>query len=147
MDRHYTYEELKTMIHSPQPIRDEVLEHIAVCEKCMEKFIAISQEVPVTPARNSAINIMENLTIRKYRMKEMMFNARVVFGVMAAIIMLFRTPLPNPQAQTDIITRNRQQMIQIEEKKEKFSEEIQENFNTFFENFTKGPTDNDKTEE
>lgn len=150
MDKHYTYEEIKKLINSSTPIPDEIIEHIAVCEKCSEAFFSATEEMPVSPIRNVSVNIMERAAIKKQQMKDMMFNARVVFGVIVAVLMLFQTPLPNPHAETDIIEKNRQQMTSMEEFKEEFKEEfikdIQESFDRFTENYMKGST-NDKTEE
>jgi len=146
MDKHYTYEEIKKLINSPTPIPDEIIEHIAVCEKCSEVFFSTAEEMPVSPIKNVGVNIMERAAIKKQQMKDMMYNARVVFGVIVAVLMLFQTPLPNPHAETDIIEKNRQQMTSMEEFKEEFIKDIQESFDRFTENYMKGST-NDKTEE
>ncbi len=146
MDRHYTYDEIKKAVFSKDPMPEEMLEHFAVCEECMEIFLNISLEMPVTPPMTAVVNILERAAMKRQKIKDMMFNMRVVFGVMAAIMMLFSIPL-TPKENVDIIRHNREKMASMAEKKEEFRQDVSENIENFIEFYKKGNINNNDTPE
>ncbi len=146
MDRHYTYEEIRKSVFSKNPMNDEILEHILNCEDCLKIFLSISQDIPAEPSRAGKMNILEKIALKRMKVREISYNLRVVFGVAAAMVMLFMMPL-SPKEETDIIKKNYEQVSNISEIKEEFRQDFRDNFDKFMEYYTKGHENNDTTKE
>ena len=140
MDRHYTYEEILSLVHGGSALPEEFLTHIALCDRCAEMFFEASQEIPLSPVRSVRVNTMERIALKRQQMRSMFYNLKVAFGVSLALLMLFTVPLRDEPR--DIIRTNSENMSSITEKADKFKE----SFDEFVDNFMKGTIKNDKTE-
>ncbi|MBE6038119.1 MAG: hypothetical protein E7218_02805 [Anaerofustis stercorihominis] len=138
--KHYTYDEIRAMVHSSSPVSEEFLEHIIICDECAEMFFEISREISVSPPRTVTVNIMEKIAMMKQRIKVFMYNLKVAFGVCMALFMLFTLPINEETA--DIIRKNDENVNTISEK----YEEIREDFDKFVDIYMKGINNDDKTE-
>ncbi|MBR6800460.1 MAG: hypothetical protein IKM61_01750 [Eubacteriaceae bacterium] len=145
MDRHYTYEEVKKAVFSNAEMNEEMLEHLCVCEECMNKFVSASQKHPVRASVNSAVNVVERVAIKKQERREMTYNMRVVFGVIVAVLMVLNAPMPSETKQ-DVIRKNYEEVTTASRIKEELREDLEEGFDKFMEFYTKGIRNNDKTE-
>ena len=138
--KHYTYDEIRAMVHSSSPVSEEFLEHIIICDECAEMFFEISREISVSPPRTVTVNIMEKIAIMRQQIKVFMYNLKVAFGVCMALFMLFTLPISEETA--DIIRKNDENVNTISEK----YEEIREDFDKFVDIYMKGINNDDKTE-
>lgn len=146
MDRHYTYDEIKNAVFSQSPMPVDMMDHLCACDECMEIFLTVSGKMPLRPSGSAVAGILEKAAVRKQRLKDMMYNLRVIFAVSAAMIMLFTVPLPT-DTDVDIIKINSEKINYMSERKEEFRQDVTDNIDRFIEYYTKGNIKNDKTEE